>query len=511
MQVFGNVKLLSAFGLAAILLGGQTANAANYPLEITNIKPSGTGGMSADSRIYHAYPGLVYNIRAAAVGGAYPYTYSLTGAPAGMTINAQTGEINWASPTGTANPTLAVVDSEGTRVTAAWSIATSTSGFKFVDAVNGRTSAQNGCSSSCGTGDIASPWRTLSDVYRSPSSVGQVIYFKSGTYRVLDLPRDDINGAWERVDFRSATTSCMWVAYPGQAPIIDLAYNPSGENAPFIRLSATNAYIDGFEVVNSHVMAFQHPSGSPGPTFRRNRFHHQNSGGGDLNGSNAAAIMTTRGDTSFTVIQDNEFWDSSEDAIKVYMQRKLLIENNVFRDQAKGIELKDSIQQFTVRGNTFSNISLMAIGGNMAMDSYTTTGEMLFNNVRSPLALDLNQNGMAGQIFIYRNTFVGRTQVRNTGSGNGPFSFRNNVIVSDDSGTPSGSHIYHSAVSAPQVITILNNLVGFPNNNIVDATGALTSAYASYRPTHGHGTMSPTPPPAGAPTAPSGVRIISGN
>lgn len=160
MQVFGNVKLSSAFGLAAILLTGQMAQAANYPLEITNLKPAGTAGSPASSRIYHAYPGLVYNIRAAVVGGAYPYTYSLTGAPSGMTIDAQTGEINWPSPTGAATPTLVVVDSEGTRVTSAWTVTAATTNFRFVDVVNGRASSANGCSSSCGTGDAASPWRT---------------------------------------------------------------------------------------------------------------------------------------------------------------------------------------------------------------------------------------------------------------------------------------------------------------------------------------------------------------
>lgn len=507
MQVFGNMKLSSAFGLAAILLTGQVAHAANYPLEITNIKPSGTGSMPAEARIYHAYPGLVYNIRAGVIGGAYPYTYSLTGAPSGMTINAQTGEITWPSPTGAATPTLVVVDSEGTRVTSAWTVTAATTRFKFVDAANGRPSSSNGCSSNCGTGAVDSPWRSLGDVYRSTSATGNIIYVKAGTYRVTDLPRDDAGSDWERIDFR---TSCQWVAYPGQRPIIDFGYVPGSENGPFIRLSATASYIDGFETINSHVMAFQHPGVAGTMTFRKIRFHHHNSGGGDLNGSNAAFIMTTRGDAAFGVIQDNEFYDSSEVAIKMYMHRKLLVENNIFRDMVKGIELKDSQQQFTVRGNTFRNISYMAIGGNMAADSYATTGEILFNNVSAQMALDVNQNAEAREIYIYRNTFVGRVQVRNYG---GTFRFTNNVIVSSDAGTPSGSHIYHYEVTTPQMIILVNNLVGYPNNNVVDANGALTTAYASYRPTHGHGTISPTPPPGGdaAPSAPSNVRVISGN
>jgi hypothetical protein len=513
MRMFGSMKTLGALAVAALLCGG-VAEGANYPLEITNIRPAGSGGMASHARIYQAYPGLVYNIRAAVIGGAYPYTYSLTNAPSGMTINAQTGEINWPSPAGSVTPTLVVRDSEGTQRQQSWTINTSTAAFKFVDAVNGRNSSSNGCSSGCGTGAIDSPWRTLSDVYRSPSSANTVVYFKSGTYTIGDLPRDDVGGAWDRVDFEGDRTSCQWVAYPGQRPVID--YQNGG---PFIRLSATSVYIDGFETVNSRVMAFQHPSGNPGPTFRRNNFHHHNNARVDLNGTNAAMIMTTRGDTTGTVIQDNDFHHSPEDAIKVYMQRKLLIENNLFRDGAKGIELKDSIEQFTVRGNRFYNLTTMAIGGNMARDSYATRGEILFNYVQSSsVALDVNQNGIAAAIQIYRNTFVGRTQVRYTDASGGPFTFQNNVIVNNDSGTPAGSHILHVDVSAPQRVVLINNLVGSPSNNIVDANGALTAAYASYRPTHGHGTVSATPPPGGgtppppapaAPTAPSNVRIIS--
>ena len=507
MRMFGNKKVLSALGFAALLFGGR-AEAANYPLEITNIRPAGSAGMASHARIYHAYPGLVYNIRAAVVGGAYPYTYSLTGAPSGMTINAQTGEINWPSPSGSATPTLVVVDSEGTRVQQSWTVTASTAAFRFVDAASGRNASSNGCSSSCGTGMVDSPWRTLSDVYRSTASVNKIVYFRAGTYTVADMPMDGVGGDWERIDFEGEATSTQWIAYPGQRPVID--YQNTG---PLIRLSASMVYIDGFETRNARVMAFQHPSGTVGPTFRKNLMHNLNNARVDLDGANAAFIMTTRGDTTGTVIQDNEFHTSPEDAIKVYMQRKLLIENNIFHDQAKGIELKDSIEQFTVRGNTFYNISSMAIGGNMAMDSFRTRGEILFNNVRSTsIAMDINQNGLAGAIQIYRNTLVGRTQVRYTDASGGPFTFQNNVIVNSDNGTPSGSHILHIDVSAPQRVVVINNLAGSPSNNIVDSNGALTAAYASYRPTHGHGTISPTPPVGGTPqppSAPGGVRIVS--
>ena len=94
-------------------------------------------------------------------------------------------------------------------------------------------------------------------------------------------------------------------------------------------------------------------------------------------------------------------------------------------------------------------------------------------------ALRLNQNGESRRIFVYRNTFQGRIQVQNTDAADGPFTLSNNVIVNNDSGTPSGSHVFHSAVSAPSRIILSNNLVGYPSDNIVDTNGNLTARMRS--------------------------------
>ena len=94
--------------------------------------------------------------------------------------------------------------------------------------------------------------------------------------------------------------------------------------------------------------------------------------------------------------------------IKIYAQRKLLIEDTVHHDATVGIELKHDVRQFTVRNNTFYRIERTGIGGNM--DEAQTGGEILFNNSRTGLALDLNQNGVATKIYVYRNTFVGRVR-----------------------------------------------------------------------------------------------------
>jgi hypothetical protein len=471
MQFFRSSRLTCAVVSALLSVGAQAAYAANFPLELTNIKPAGTGGMTATNRIFRAYPGIVYNIRAAVVGGAYPFTYTLTNAPAGMAINAQTGEINWTNPQANASPTITVVDSEGTRVSATWAITVGTAGFKFVDAVNG---------SSSGNGSIGSPWRLMSDVDANAADT-DIVYFRGGTYNVLNMPRTSVGTPWERVQWHGPT---IWVAYPGQSPVINLGYQAGSENGPLIRLSGANIYVDGFELTNAAIMALQIESGDYA-TIRRCRMHDLRLGG---DGTNAAFIMTVTQPTParYMVIQDTSFYNVAPESvtIKIYGQEKLLIENTVHYNAPVGIELKNDIRQFTVRGNTMHDITQAAIGGNM--HTATTNGEIVFNNSRGGLAVDLNQDGMAGQIFVQRNTFVGRVEVRSTDSADGPFRLSQNVIINSDPGTPSGSHVYHLSVTDPSRVILSNNLVGNPSDNMVDANGNLTSGYVGYIGSRGH-------------------------
>ena len=164
------LRLAFLMAALAVLAGGLPAFAANYPLEITNIKPA--GGLNAASRIYRAYPGLEYNIRAAVVGGAYPYSFTLTDAPEGMTVDSR-GVVSWPNPQANDNATLVVRDSEGTQVSVTWPITVSASGFRFVSATSGNPAPG-------GAGTVSNPWRTLSDVYNNAGST-DIVYFRTGT------------------------------------------------------------------------------------------------------------------------------------------------------------------------------------------------------------------------------------------------------------------------------------------------------------------------------------------
>lgn len=475
-----------------VLFASMQTFAANYPLELVSPRAAGTApvsgndAISASNRIFRAYPGIEYNIRAVIVGGAYPYTFSLTNAPAGMVINPNTGEIRWPNPTGTTvTPTITVRDSEGTERSSPWTITVTTSGFRFVDANAGQRHPT-------GNGSIDNPWRTLSDVVAG-GSANDIVYFRNGTYNALDLPRQSVGSAWERVELNSSVPN-KWIAFPGQSPVIDFGYRSGGDPGVIIRPNSDNLYIDGFETRATRVIGFQIHSGSYA-VFRRLRMHQLNPAGANLDGSNSALIMTMSAYSDsnaggnagswgqYLAIQDNEFWDSPRDNfLKMYSQWKMVIEDNYFRDALLAIELKADLPQFTYRNNRHTNITSIAIGGNM--HSYTTSGEICFNLVNTPNAqytLDINSDGQAKRIDSYRNTLIGNVRVRNVDSADGPFRLYDNVIVNNDS---SANKIRFESVSDTSRVVIQNNLTG--TSGIVDAQGLLTSAYAQYRGVRGH-------------------------
>lgn len=489
--------------VALIALTATPAFAANYPLELVTPRAAGTSpaaGMPAIEsrhRIFKAYPGLTYEIRAAVIGGAYPYRFSLSNAPFGMTVDSNTGVVTWPNPQETATPQLSVVDSEGATVSSSWTITVTRSGFHFIDSINGRAAPD-------GTGSLERPWRTISDMINSPTAVaGNIVYFRAGTYDALDLTRSGVGGNWERVEFNSGTKPLVWVAFPGEAPLIDFGFRPGVEPGVIFRMNGNNVYMDGFETRNSRIIGFQMAHGSYN-TLRRLRMRDHNIIGADLGGTNSAYIMTLTGFQTtyghYLGIQDCEFFNAPMDmGIKTYSQRKILIEDNEFHDLFRGTELKADMPQFTYRHNVHLNISEKSIGGNMHVS--TTSGEILFNYARHPtgsLVMDVNQDGMAGRIDVYRNTFVGRVRVNPTDSADGPFVFSRNVIVNDDAGTTSNPHIYLYNVTAPDRVVSTENLTGYPRDNVVDVAGKLTGSYSQYLGTRGyelddHGSV-PRPP-----------------
>lgn len=523
-RVFRSIATAGIVALA-VFAPGQV-EAANYPLELVSPRAAGSApssgqpAISSVNRIFWAYPGIEYNIRATVIGGAYPYTFSLSNAPSGMTIDERTGTIRWPNPTASAAATITVRDSENTTVSSTWSITVDAGRFIFLDAVNGREFD----AATPGTGTIGNPFRRLRDLYSGDTygakgdsrHVNKIAYFRNGTYYIDGFIEDASASNAGRMAVLDTAKPVAWVAYPGASPTINgqcSALSPQlgsrpcnfGRHIAFYG-NANNTYIDGFRLINMAVHAFRVAGTGNYQVFRRS---HYQVNGPTMLGVNQGFITFITGNEvygNYTTIQDNTFEDIEQGVcVKLYSTSRILIEDNVCRNvrgnESEGFAAKaGEMHRVTIRNNRVYDVASRGIGGNM---HFLRSGEILFNRVwdADTTAVELNQDGLAGPIYFERNTIVGRVSMRNTDASDGPFYFRNNVIVNNDP----GNRVTMENVTAPSRVIFTNNLTGSPSQNIVDANLNLTTAFLSYLGTHGYQI-------SGVSTtlsAPQNVRIVS--
>ena len=513
MKISTHPPRRAVMAVVALLFAGS-AVAANYPLELVSPRAagslpsqdSGTPAMPSGHRIFFAYPGVAYNIRAVVIAGAFPYTFSLSNAPSGMTINASTGEINWPNPQANATPTISVTDSEGTTRSSQWAITVTTNGFKFVDSVNGADS---------NNGTMGSPWATLSRV-KASAQAGDIIYFRTGVYTTLGMATDNTASAefsppgnWQRVEFSGGIV--RFLAFPGESPIYDGGYVANQRQGNILSISCTSnypSYFEGFTLRNMWHIGIQFGSGSCHyPVWRNLQFNGPSVG---VDGANSSGIMTTSSlgnPTYYAAYQRVSQTNGDPGVMKMYSHKKNLWEDCDVRNTDGGPDQKMHVPRFEIRRCTFVNTASREQGGIFGNMQYgsggvgeNSSGEIRFNyvdrrNVTDGVALDLNQNAETANMYVYRNTFIGVVRVRNADSVIGPIRIYNNVIINNTA----GSKITYQDGSSSSRVAVLDNLTGTMSNNIVDATGQLTAPYVQFIGTRGHqlgNEIRPRPPTA---------------
>lgn len=440
---------------------------AHFPLAfILPRAPDADAGLTSAHRVFRAYPGLRYEVRAVVEGGAYPYEFTLSNAPDGMSVDSRTGLVRWENPQAAASPTLLVRDAQGTELATTWSIAVSTSGFRFVDAVNGQSSA---------AGTMAAPWRTLADV-QTNGAIDDLVYFRTGTYDLIGAARSAVGTSWERVVFNARQGPVAFLAFPDEAPVLDLA------GGALLRFAGGSPWVDGFETRNAGVIALQLEGG----TFAVLRRLTMRGLMGGPDGSSASFVHVLDWMTPLRgfAVQDCEFSDSTQgDGVLISSRTGAVIEDNRFLRLTRGVSLKRQLYGFSVRNNDF-DAAINALGGETNARS---TGELLFNRVRnaSTHALSLNEGGDAASLFVFRNTLVGRVRVRLVSATSGPVAFTRNVVVNDDR-TTTPPHFFFDQVTAPERVVFGDNLTGPIGGGLVDDQGALLPAQAAQIGQFGH-------------------------
>ncbi len=484
--------------MLVLMLFSTPAYSANYPLEIINIRPAGTGNpaIPASNRIFRAYPGIEYNIRAAVTGGLYPFTFRLTNAPPGMTINASTGEIRWPNPQASSGTiTLTVTDAENRTATTSWAINVTTNGFVFVDSKH--TGAE--------TGSITQPFRSVGSFFSSSaaSNTTNIVYFRGGNYV---LPAHSATQV--RIEGRPFT----WIGFPGERVTMDAQGRHIGAGA--------GIYFDSLHLRNFRDWGLYVRSNRNYMTIRRCSFRDLDTST-SVNHNQGFIFTENAGAGFYLVIQDNEFshWRGGSAIGSLYNTKRVLIENNYIHTTLgggstginNGIAPKYYTDYLFIRGNRV----IMSSGTPLAWylnSSFVDTHhvDVSFNYFRQSgsggAVHRWNPHGSQGRLNYYRNTAVGAIHdFRSDPCGKGPFNFYDNVLIHSTNG------LNRSCVS------YRNNVTGSLTGNVVDASGNLTAAFSSYLGTHGHqvnfstapSEPAPSEPIISAPRAPSGLKIVN--
>ena len=497
--------MIIKLAIIIILTFPYMACAADYDLEIIQPQPE----LSTTNRFYKAYPALEYNVRMAVIGGAYPFAYQLTTAPAGMTINSSTGEISWPNPTTTGSPhsvTAVVTDSEASQQTVSWTITVTTSGFYFIDAVNGSNNSARG---GTGTGTAANPWKDMQDFYGGPTNIstsstakndgtyaGGFVYFKSGTYESSTMPIED---GW-RVPFVSNNKPQVWLAYPSDSPIISMA----GAVIEFYA-GGTNLYVDGitFRVNgNANKRCVRFEGVTDNVSFVKNIFDGDNMNGAP-GGNNALLFLTggpNTGSNERSFIYGNTFRNTVYGSgLEGYSANKFLVENNVFTSlNGHAIYPKMGTQNWHIRGNRITNCTTTGV----LVGNYSPSGDINISynyiNMNSGHAIHLNEQYITtsvGPFRAVRNTLVGTVRVNKVTTTNGPFEVENNIIIN----SVTGDKLTKQDIDYQSNLVINNNLGG--TSGIIDANGNMLGEYNSYLGSAGWQFADGSTPIAGTPTA----------
>jgi hypothetical protein len=366
---------------AASYAGTPSVGQPNWPLEV----------LSWD--LDKAYPGVEYNYRLAVRGGEYPYTFSLTAGPAGMVIDAHTGELRW-TPSAEApaqTVTVSIVDARNSSLVHSFSVAAESSAFRFV--------ATNGQDANPGT--AAAPWATLTHACNQ-AGPNAYIYVKAGTYPI-SLTID-------------ATKCGRLLAWPGDA--VTLVGQGTWAASISIRGGQRMLFQGLTFDANDHRWLFSCDAGRlENVIWRRNTMHNAYSNDRE----NPAFIFfwdgpqkPIQGQVQYRniVMQENVFHDlrnpnSHGASTTLYNVQDLLYEDNTAYDiDGRGVSDKDDGFRNTFRNNIIYNCPEGIALWNQYTQGSIEINHNLIYNCNTAIILG-GQPGYLRDVFVHHNTVIG--------------------------------------------------------------------------------------------------------
>jgi len=496
-------RVIFAAVVVLFLPSWVSAQTAGEHCALQLVQPLASGaagtGKDADDRIYHAYPGIAYEIQATARCGSWEeYWFELNNEPAGMTIDDCTGPVSWSgratcgviqwTPGSTASNVEVCVHDDDEQDCETYTITVATTRFKFVDADDGNDTT--------GDGSISTPWQTFEKGVLS-AGADSILYLRGATaaYTFTGLSSILSTG---RYMVNVASHPVIWLAYPDESPVLDYAYDHSTWNETYVRLTGSTIYVDGLTIRDGAgiVLQFARESGF-GSVARRLTFDGLGPG---EDGTNSGAIMyvsNTDTPSYYDIIQrvtvQDMYYGTGNCAFKMYTMRSPVVDYNTItniHDRVSASEaafaIKADIQDYTLRGNTCTSVTawptvVPCIGGNMNSPTLETRGEIYHNLAliaSGSQAFELNNDGVSGPVYIERNTFLGTMEMKNVTVDDGPFTYGYNVVVNaGGSGGSCPERLTCISITDYTPIVVANSLQGATGDAIIDGSGNLTGTY----------------------------------
>jgi hypothetical protein len=480
MQKHLKIFFLILFG-TFFLANNSLAYGNHQPLEIIAPKEAGTGNPAIPSthRVFRAYPGIQYEFKAQVIGGTYPYVFSLSNAPEGMTIDRKTGVIIWPNPQQDANDIqITVHDKNGTSISSTWDIDVTTNGFIFVDA-----NAQDG-----GNGTLNSPYNKINDF--SSRNATDIVCFREGTYNLPVRGDYTVGNASGYVWSSPTDAPHKWIAYPGEDVTIDLTNNRLFYGAP----SDASFYFEGLRFYRGREYFFRSSSSANYATFYNCVFDTLTLERTNYNSNQGAYFTMHSGVGYYLVFQNCRFtgFRGPQAIGSIYDNVKILVENCTVDDFVRPedsatnqvMAFKVCIRNLTFRRNEIilpENSSYGIMGGStnslLGFDSVhgnvdSQDIEISYNHFRNYAdseMIRLNSADETKRTWFYRNTIsTGKLVMRGLeypDDCDGPWYFENNVFQNSDRGI---SYHYSSSPDAYQCI-------GTHSNNLGESSGLVNS------------------------------------
>lgn len=455
---------------------------AKIPLEI--IAPR--AGLSTTNRYYKQYPGIAYRVPVLVLGGAWPFKYELTAAPSGMTIGSTYGStdygvINWSNPVTSGSPfsiTVKVTDQQGNTATVSYTLTVTTSGFLFLDSVNGNNA---------NAGTLASPKATIDGWYKGAkydaTYQDYFIYYRAGSYSTATDATE--GGPVYRMPMMDVKPK-VHIAYPGET----VNQNAASGEWSFYSNSTGNVWFSG--------MSFASPSfnggdrnvlietSQPDHMFFENNFAAPTVAG--VNGQNPALVMLSNGASVSSYIgfvRNVIYGTNNHDVVLGYSTNKFVFEGNTIsgNDTGHGFYAKVKNSNWSVRANVGLSSNAAEL---VQVDGYDTSNniEVCWNNYKSTgngWLWGLTAVTALGNIWSYRNTWqIAQHTLSNVTISS--LSFANDVCKFTN-----GSANSHGIVSSGTITSGSysgEECVG--TGEYVDTSGALIGSYrTSYLGTRG--------------------------